>query len=73
MRAAVAAAVTLCQRNTQRLDPQESTMLWFRLLDKYVSTFCTRYVMEMKQAEFFLFYFRRHSLQAVVVARRKEF
>jgi hypothetical protein len=35
VRAAVAAAVALCQRNTQRLDPQESTMLWFRLLDKY--------------------------------------
>lgn len=35
VRAAVAAAVTLCQRNTQRLDPHESTMLWFRLLDKY--------------------------------------
>lgn len=35
VRAAVATAVTLCQRNTQRLDPQESTVLWFRLLDKY--------------------------------------
>ncbi|XP_073114052.1 uncharacterized protein [Elaeis guineensis] len=26
-------AIGLCQRNTQRLDPQESESLWFRLLD----------------------------------------
>jgi len=34
LKEAVAAALALCQRNTQRLDPQESTMLWFRLLDR---------------------------------------
>lgn len=27
------ASVGLCQRNTQRLDPEESDSLWFRLLD----------------------------------------
>lgn len=30
---AVAVGVALCQRNTQRLEPQESISLWFRLLD----------------------------------------
>ncbi|KAJ0975965.1 hypothetical protein J5N97_017930 [Dioscorea zingiberensis] len=29
------ASIGLCQRNTQRLDPQESESLWFRLLDKF--------------------------------------
>ncbi|MQM01059.1 hypothetical protein Taro_033803, partial [Colocasia esculenta] len=28
-------AIGLCQRNTQRLDPLESELLWFRLLDSY--------------------------------------
>lgn len=31
---AVAVGVALCQRNTQRLVPQESISLWFRLLDR---------------------------------------
>lgn len=35
VKAAVAAAVALCQRNTQRLEPRESITLWFRLLDRY--------------------------------------
>ncbi|KAH9322057.1 hypothetical protein KI387_016696 [Taxus chinensis] len=33
--AILVAAVSLCQRNTLRLDPQESETLWFRLLDKF--------------------------------------
>ncbi|XP_038973310.1 vacuolar protein sorting-associated protein 8 homolog isoform X2 [Phoenix dactylifera] len=28
-------SIGLCQRNTQRLDPQESESLWFRLLDSF--------------------------------------
>ncbi|XP_073396316.1 uncharacterized protein [Physcomitrium patens] len=36
VKAAVAAAVALCQRNTQRLEPRESITLWFRLLDSIV-------------------------------------
>lgn len=39
MKAAVAAALALCQRNTARLNPQESTMIWFRLLDRYTIIF----------------------------------
>ncbi|MCO5587402.1 hypothetical protein L7F22_041351 [Adiantum nelumboides] len=30
------AAVALCQRNTWRMNPAESEMLWFRLLDRFV-------------------------------------
>lgn len=29
------ASISLCQRNTQRLNPQESESLWFHLLDKF--------------------------------------
>jgi len=29
-------AITLCQRNSQRMDDNESEALWFRLLDKFV-------------------------------------
>lgn len=36
VRSAVAVAVSLCQRNTLRLEPQESESLWFRLLDRFV-------------------------------------
>jgi hypothetical protein len=35
-KSALAAAVTLCQRNTLRLDQQESESLWFRVLDRIV-------------------------------------
>jgi hypothetical protein len=34
-KSALAAAVTLCQRNTLRLDQQESESLWFRVLDRF--------------------------------------
>lgn len=30
------ACIGLCQRNTPRLNPEESEALWFRLLDSYV-------------------------------------
>ncbi|XP_024531344.1 vacuolar protein sorting-associated protein 8 homolog [Selaginella moellendorffii] len=30
------AAVSLCQRNTFRLDPQEAESLWFHLLDRFI-------------------------------------
>lgn len=30
------ACIGLCQRNTPRLNPEESEILWFRLLDSYV-------------------------------------
>lgn len=33
IRSLLQACIELCQRNSPRLNPEESEMLWFRLLD----------------------------------------
>ncbi|WOK95317.1 hypothetical protein Cni_G04024 [Canna indica] len=46
------ASISLCQRNTRRLDPMESESLWFRLLDCYsepLKLFCTSKEASVKQ------------------------
>ncbi|OMO82357.1 hypothetical protein COLO4_23048 [Corchorus olitorius] len=46
------ACVELCQRNTPRLNPEESEMLWFRLLDTFceplMGSYCDEGVSEKK-------------------------
>ncbi|GMI69544.1 vacuolar protein sorting 8 [Hibiscus trionum] len=50
IRALLQACIQLCQRNTPRLNPEESEMLWFRLLDSFceplMGSYCSERVSE---------------------------
>lgn len=65
------ACIGLCQRNTPRLNPDESEMLWFRLLDSYVQHLypvsCYFFLVKLLVNTFIcvsvsVYLFRRHSL-----------
>ncbi|KAK8509712.1 hypothetical protein V6N13_093565 [Hibiscus sabdariffa] len=50
IRTLLQACIELCQRNTPRLNPEESEMLWFRLLDSFceplMGSYCSERVSE---------------------------